>query len=325
MVALTEWCDGEGDVGAAHAVGPGRVDGERDRADQGGIGGEPGGNELRRERYPGGEGVLQGRPQPVPGPDHAAAHRYPHRVQADREVDDVVGEFGGEIGEEAVQPGDVAARLEDLAGRHRLAVGGVTGRPAGQGLPADHVLQRRPGGQRDADVGHGAQVVADFAGRPVHPGQYLATGHDGGREPGAKVQVDGRVIPGQGTPAHLGLGRRLRVSDHDDPRPRERVTQLVPERELVPAADRGGEFDPVVEGDPEGGDADRGEAAPGGGARQQGAGGLDAALEAGPGTELATAGDGRRCEPLAARLAHHHGDLRATEVKPEHNRGLGHV
>ena len=40
---------------------------------------------------------------------------------------------------------------------------------------------------------------------------------------------------------------------------------------------------------------------------------------------LAAAGDGGRREALAARLAHHHGDLRAAEVKPEHNRGLGHV
>ena len=52
---------------------------------------------------------------------------------------------------------------------------------------------------------------------------------------------------------------------------------------------------------------------------------LQLPLEAGPGPELAAAGNGGRREPLAARLAHHHGDLRATEVKPEDNWGLGHV
>ena len=66
------------------------------------------------------------------------------------------------------------------------------------------------------------------------------------------------------------------------------------------------------------------EAAPGRGAAEKGTGGPDAALETGPGAELTIGGNGGRREPLAAKLAQHHGDLGATEVDPEHNRGLGH-
>ena len=57
-------------------------------------------------------------------------------------------------------------------------------------------------------------------------------------------------------------------------------------------ADRRGEFDPVVKGDPEGGDAHCGQFAAGCLRRQQVAGGADATLETGLRTKLTAAAHG---------------------------------
>jgi hypothetical protein len=51
---------------AVVVVRPGRIHGENDRTDQGGIDREPGDNEFRRERHSGAEGFLQAGPQAIP-------------------------------------------------------------------------------------------------------------------------------------------------------------------------------------------------------------------------------------------------------------------
>src|SRR5215471_15764982 len=234
------------------------------------------------------------------------------------------GEFGNEVGHEAVQGGDVPARFEDLGSLHRLTVGSVTGRTPGQRLPADHVFQHHSGRQRDLRIGCAAQVVSDFAGCPVTPAQNLPADHDGRRQAGTEIDVDGRVVTGQRPPARFCLGRRLRVSGHPDRCPGEGVPQLAAKRKLAPALDRRGEFYPVVEWDPEGGYAHGRQLTAGGGRCEKVTGRLYAALEAGARAALAAAGDRRRRKLLTIRRAHGHGDFGAAEVEAEYDRWVSH-
>ncbi len=294
-------------------VRSGGVRGQGHRADQRRVGGEAGGDEFGRERGARLQGLLQARPQPLPGLDQAAAHRDPGRVHANGQVDHMECQFGDEFADQAVQPGLGVGRAEHVGGRHRL------GRPAGQGLAADHVLQRDPGAEREAHVGQGAEVVADLAGRAVRARDDLAPDDQGGGQPGAQVQVDRRVVAGQRAPAHLGLGRRLGVGGHPDRRPRERGPQFASEREVPPAADGGGQVHPVLERDPEGRDAGGSEGGAGCHAVQQVAGGLHAPAETGPGAELAAAAHGGGAQPGPVQAADRNGDLGAAEVEPEND------
>ncbi len=223
------------------------------------------------------------------------------------------GQLGDELADEAIQPGLGGGRAEDVGGRHRR------GSPAGEGLAADHVFQRDPGPEREAHVAERPEVVADLAGGAVRAGDDPAADDQGGGQPGAQVQVDGRVAVRQRTPAHLGLGRCLGVGGHRDRRAREGGAQLPAEGEVTPAADGGSQVHPVLERDPEGRDPDGGQGRAGGRAVQQVPGGLDAPAETGPGAELAAAAHRGRAEPGPVQAADRGGDLGAAEVEPEND------
>ena len=303
-----------------------RVHGKRDRADERGIGREPGGHELGREWDARAQGVLQARPQAIPRPDHAAADRDPHRVDADREVHHMESEFVDEVGHEAVEIHVVAARLEDLASRDRLAMGMVAGRTPRQRLPADHVLQRHPGGQRNAHVRHRAQVIADLAGGPVpaRPGRGrqsrcppTARSRDSGRRPGHS-----RPARPSGPPPWLPPWRPWPCATRAPGKaPRSSCPSASLSHPLIDGASstRSSKGIPKVETPTA--------ARP----RSPAASARRARAARMPRSKLARApsspplDDGGRRQPLAVKLAHRHGDLGPTEVKPEHYRGLGHV
>ena len=161
---------------------------------------------------------------------------------------------------------------------------------AASGIPASDTLRR---------------LYPISPGRPVTPAQHLPADHDGCRQPGAEVDIDGRVVTGQRPPARFCLGRRLRVGGHPDRRPGEGVPQLAAERKLAPAVDGRGEFYPVVERDAEGGYAHGRQFAAGSLGREKVTGCLDTTLEAGAcalSPPLETVADAS-CSPSGAHTA----------------------
>ena len=226
------------------------------------------------------------------------------------------GELGDEIGEERSSPG--TSRLASKT--WPAAIGWPSGaRPAARRASAcpltmsSSVVRAVSG---TPDVGSRAQVVADLAGRAVPPGQHLAAGHDGGREPGAEVQVDGRVDSRPAHPSAPRPGRPPCVGGHVTGAPGNAARSSRPKASSSQPLIAGASSTRSSNGIPK---VETPTAARCAAARRQRSRAAAMPRSKPPGAELAAAGDGGRREPR--RWLAGIGDLGAAEVEPEHDGG----